>query len=396
MTLPNLVYMYDDISPIRLLLLQTAEKADANGVFSGNCPEGGGISDYALIWFSGLDLYVRASGDVATAKSLFGAAQKCMDYFLGDKCYTSGTGFAPPGLGMVIDWGYTDNHAFDVNICLNALLVSALAAMVRIAGAVSDTVAAAKYTRSLDSHSSLVKKIIGVPEPERFDDWVIVRTHEECLGDVNFDSIGFHGAALLLQAKVFDDELQKACCQFIVGRLNSMFPINQQAPRLADPSCRSTNGFYTPYFQTFTFAAMLESGAADDVLEQIKQAWGWALGQSSTWLEVFDPRWESVHSWGGCPTWQMSQYWLGLSPRLDVGARHFELALHVGNELPACSGKVPSRDGDAVEVSWTRVAGGVKYSLALSSPTYILGWPTAPKSWVELTGKQTAILTEYM
>ena len=39
----------------------------------------------------------------------------------------------------------------------------------------------------------------------------------------------------------------------------------------------------------------------------------------STWLEVFDNRWEVVHSWGGCPTWQMSKFLLGLCPRADAG-----------------------------------------------------------------------------
>ena len=39
-TLPNLAFMYDDLGPIRLMLQQTAAKADVNGVFSGNCPSG--------------------------------------------------------------------------------------------------------------------------------------------------------------------------------------------------------------------------------------------------------------------------------------------------------------------------------------------------------------------
>eukprot|EP01052_Picozoa_sp_SAG31_P023268 SAG31_NODE_1909_length_6946_cov_8.032715_3_plen_570_part_00 len=39
-TLPNLAFMYDDLGPIRLMLQQTAAKADVHGVFSGNCPSG--------------------------------------------------------------------------------------------------------------------------------------------------------------------------------------------------------------------------------------------------------------------------------------------------------------------------------------------------------------------
>ena len=60
-------------------------------------------------------------------------------------------------------------------------------------------------------------------------------------------------------------------------------------------------------------------------------AWGWALTQANTWVEVFDSRWEKVHSWGGCPTWQLSKWALGLTPRSDVGKRHYELRLRLGD-----------------------------------------------------------------
>jgi hypothetical protein len=62
-TLPNLVYMYDDISPIRLVLVQTAVTADADGVFSMNCPNGGIAADYALLWFVALEVFLQSSGD---------------------------------------------------------------------------------------------------------------------------------------------------------------------------------------------------------------------------------------------------------------------------------------------------------------------------------------------
>jgi hypothetical protein len=73
--------------------------------------------------------------------------------------------------------------------------------------------------------------------------------------------------------------------------------------------------FYTPYFQTFAFDALFQAGEADYCVEQYQVAWGWALEQSSTWLEVFDARWEVVHSWSSCPTWQLSRFFLGLAPR---------------------------------------------------------------------------------
>ena len=142
MTLPNLVYMYDDLGPIRsatstaemqsvifpraplqhsrfsaergagrrrltfsaaarLMLQQTAARADAHGVFSGNCPSGGGISDYALIWFEALRVYLAATGDAPACKALWPACAKCMDYFLSPACYTA-KGFKASGLGVVV------------------------------------------------------------------------------------------------------------------------------------------------------------------------------------------------------------------------------------------------------------------------------------------------------
>lgn len=132
-----------------------------------------------------------------------------------------------------------------------------------------------------------------------------------------------------------------------------------------------------------------------------------ALTQSSTWLEVFDPRWEVVHSWGGCPTWQLSRYCLGLQPRLDAGPRHFALDLHVGTgqALAAAEGSVPSRslggDGAPVGVKWSRVAaatdggaGSVHLTLTLGSePAFVLGWPSAKAgAWTKLQGTVTAVV----
>ena len=211
-------------------------------------------------------------------------------------------------------------------------------------------------------------------------------------------TLGMHAASLLLRAGLFDGDALAAqravVVAYVKAQLEGMFPINADAPRLSSPSQRSASGFYTPYFATFTFAGLLRAGEADWVLEQYRQAWGWALAQSPTWLEVFDVRWEMVHSWGGCPTWQLSQFMLGLSPRLDVGERHFALELHVGTRLPACSGTVPARAGDPIAVSWTRAGGAdgvaVDYTLTLSIPASVLGWPTAPTAWTLLdTGAHT-------
>ena len=107
------------------------------------------------------------------------------------------------------------------------------------------------------------------------------------------------------------------------------------------------------------------------------------------------------HSWGGCPTWQLSRFCLGLAPRFELGARHFELALHIGTKLDGVSGTVPARDGDAVSVSWARKpatksfpAGQVAYTLTATTAISVLGWPSSPKTWLKLQGEETALFAE--
>lgn len=235
------------------------------------------------------------------------------------------------------------------------------------------------------------------------EEWVILeqidwyKKEENEKADVlDFSTVGYHASALLLRAGLFqassriDDKA--ACIAFLRSSLNEMFPNNKDAPRLSDPSKRSSLVFYTPYFSTFTMAALLEAGEGDYVMEQYKTAWGWALEQSSTWPEVFDVRWEAVHSWGGCPTWQLSRYGLGLKPRFDIGTRHFELHLCAGKSLPGAEGAVPARTGERVEVSWARLtASTCQMEIKATTPIVVLGWPGATAgTWATPVGVSTA------
>ena len=386
-TLPNVVAAYNDVRIIKITLLQSSAAANAEGVISGNCPEGGVNCDYALIWFVGASKYLEATGDFAALKLLMPRARKCMDYFLSPACYKSGVGFTFTQ-GAVIDWGYIDNHTFAVSVPLNALMQSALAALVAIATAVGDVDAKATYTAALATHTRNFTTLLGLPAAAAGGAWDPAK-------------LGMHGAALVLRAGLLAgaglSSARSATQSYIKAQLSACFPINRSAPRLSDPSRRSSTGFYTPYFQTFTFEGLFEAGDAEWCLGQYRAAWGWALTQSSTWLEVFDVRWEAVHSWGGCPTWQLSRYTLGLAPRFDVGARHFVLDLHVGTNLPAVSGRVPARVGGAIVVAWTRAdATSVHLTLTLDAPAFIAGWPggaAGSEEWTQLgVGTHTVLV----
>eukprot|EP01052_Picozoa_sp_SAG31_P023269 SAG31_NODE_1909_length_6946_cov_8.032715_4_plen_329_part_00 len=276
---------------------------------------GGGIADYALLWLEALSMYLNTTGDKDAVAALWPACTKCVDYFLSSACYSDAAGFAPKGLSKVIDWGYVPSKAFgDFEICLNGLLITALQAVVNVGTVLGDTAAATKYASKMAKHVALVKRTIGLSSEgskdmdETGEGWVVVQ------GDSGFKvtNLGMHGAAFLLRAGVFGPDnsnpQKQATIQYIKQQLEQCFPINAGAPRLSDPSKRSPTGFYTPClcitpscicvmqtyaalsvsdFQTFTFMGLFEQAAeADWCLSQYKKAWGWALTQANTWLEV--------------------------------------------------------------------------------------------------------------
>lgn len=203
-TLPNLIFTYGDVSPVRLTLLQSAQSADKNGVISGNCPEVTYPVDYALIWFEGAQRYHRATGDTSLLSQLFPAAVKCMDFFLSPAC-RGGQGFDPKGYHSVIDWGYTPSPAFPVDLCLNAMLISALDALVSWCNALDNATAAAKYQAALASQLKVVRGYLTG-------------------ADTDPAVAGFHACALAIRAGVFGDASGTAAlqtyCDFVQSHLS--------------------------------------------------------------------------------------------------------------------------------------------------------------------------------
>ena len=219
-------------------------------------------------------------------------------------------------------------------MCLNAWLVSSINELIECANVamVDPAPATSKYTAVLASHTALLRKYLGLgggdggggrdgggagggdrggggglddngEESKRGTAGKVSMMWGEggressssssaSSASSSFDPslLGFHAAAMVLRVGLLDGKGdaadRAACCAFIQASLCAMFPINKAAGRLSDPSKRSPVGFYTPYFQTFTFDGLFRAGHADFVLEQYREAWGWALTQSSTWLEV--------------------------------------------------------------------------------------------------------------
>jgi hypothetical protein len=123
--------------------------------------------------------------------------------------------------------------------------------------------------------------------------------------------------------------------------------------------------------------ALIARGEMDFVLDQYRKCWGWMLEDDrTTWVEVFDTRWSHCHQWAGCPTWQLTRYALGLTPRFDLGPNCFEWTLNPGS-LSHASGRVPipgKTDGATIGVEW-RVAPDGTLAFTIDTPAEITVLP---------------------
>jgi hypothetical protein len=126
-------------------------------------------------------------------------------------------------------------------------------------------------------------------------------------------------------------------------------PAADRYPRIANPA------IVTPYFAHFLLPELARRGELDFVLEVFRRCWGWALGQQSgTWLELFDPRSSQCHQWSSCPTWQLSEFVLGLRPARHRHPMGFELSL-LPSSVPGASGVLPiAGTPHRIAVRWER------------------------------------------
>ncbi len=160
----------------------------------------------------------------------------------------------------------------------------------------------------------------------------------------------------------------KAGRSFLKTHMLRCFPNNPAAPRLSDPAANNPQ-LITPYFGHFALPELIEHGDMDFVLGQYRTCWGWSLGDGrTTWLEVFDTRWSHCHQWAGCPTWQLSRYLLGVTPRFDLGELNFAVSLATGSlttgSLTNVSGTLPiAGRNEVIKVSWTKDATTLRYTL---------------------------------
>lgn len=317
---------FDDMRMIRRGLVQAAHCAAADGCVAGLCP--GGIqylSTYALQWLSASVEYFRMTGERDYMVSMFPAAKKNVRYFYE---HFSGEGCSRDIYWSFVDWGYVSN-AGNSDMGLNLHLHNALKAYLDWCDINQD----ADERSYAEAFLLRVRSVIENYLTQNAGQW---------------EEIGMHRAVLALGEGFFTNDAAKDCIAYIKRHYLSCFPNDFTAPRLGAPD-KNNARLITPYFSHFAFPVLWKAGEGDFVISQYKTCWGWLASQDNTWLEVFDDHWSHCHQWSGCPTWQLSRFCMGLSPREDLAPRTFDFC-----KLPARGvkgmGKIPVYGGGIISV----------------------------------------------
>lgn len=341
---------FGDLRLCRRSLVQCAQCARDDGLVAGLCPGGAAfLTTYAAQWVNACVHYWELTGDRSLLVEMLPAAERNLAAFAAQ--WTADGLRDELGWGFV-DWGYVRNSG-PSDLGVNLHYYAALTAMVHWCAALGHDDLATRYGATAQSVRAVIARYYA---------------NEFTTGGDVWTRIGYHRATLGLRLDFLDGDKAGAARDFLRAHMLNCFPNNPAAPRLSDPAANHPQ-LITPYFGHYALPELITHGGMDFVLDQYRACWGWALSVApTTWLEVFDPRWSHCHQWAGCPTWQLSRWLLGLQPRFDRGAMHYDFDLHTGS-LPAAVGAVPiaGRD-DAINVSWEKSDGQLHYSLQTPAP----------------------------
>jgi alpha-L-rhamnosidase len=341
---------WSDLRLCRRGLVQCAQCARDDGLVAGLCPGGPAfLTTYAAQWITACVHYWELTGDRALLDELFGAAERNIAAF---EKHMSPDGLRDEiGWGFV-DWGYVRNSG-PTDMGVNLHYVAGLRDMVRWCRTIGKTDRAEHYQKLAGRMTELVERWFAAQFKSGSEAW---------------SKIGYHRCALGLRLGFLKEDAQKDALAFMKAHMLSCFPNDTSAPRLSDPQANNPR-LITPYFAHYAMPLLIERGEMDFVLDQYRRCWGWALeGGRTTWLEVFDTRWSHCHQWAGCPTWHLSRYVLGLTPRYDLGRGHYAVSVF-GGTLPHAEGALPLPNGKGlVRVRWDRQADGIHYALQTPAP----------------------------
>jgi alpha-L-rhamnosidase len=365
---------YTDLRLIRHGLVHAAEGARLDGLVASLAPgQKVYLSTGGAQWVSACVHYFELTGDRPFLVEQFHAAEQNLSAFVRtENPFDTRYGIAP----AFIDWGYS---APPKGGYLPETLhyLAALRAMVRWATIVEKPQRARIYAeRVRDLESRLAGRLHAL--------------EESVSGTISTSAIfDFQSASLALGMGLFNGRSAERMAARIQRHITECFPSNPSGPRQKDPTYKDSH-LFTPSFAHYALPPLIEAGAMDFVLEQYRRAWGGVLDSGqTTWGEVFDPRWSLCHQWSGCPTWQLSRYVLGLTPRWDLGPRHLVLRVTPGS-LAQASGRVPLPGTDLVlSVQWQRTDERILYQLEAKEPVTLVRDPTGRRPGLVIHGQKT-------
>lgn len=341
---------FSDLRLCRRSLVHCAQCAREDGLVAGLCPGGAAyLTTYAAQWINACVHYWELTGDRNLLVEMLSHAERNLAAFAAQ---TTADGIKDElGWGFV-DWGYVRNPG-PSDMGVNLHYFAALQGMIRWCNELGLADRSTHFAEVADTLQALIARYFANELTQGGDAWT---------------RIGYHRAALGLRLGFFDAAQSSQGREFLRVHMLRCFPNNAASPRLSDPAANNPQ-LITPYFGHYAMPELIEHGGMDFVLDQYRTCWGWSLGDGrTTWLEVFDTRWSHCHQWAGCPTWQLSRYLLGLTPRFDRGALHYDLSLATGS-LPAAQGTcpIPGRD-EVIKISWMKSGDSIHYTLQAPIP----------------------------
>ncbi len=330
---------YPDLRLLRRGLVQAAECARPDGMVASLYPgHRTYLSSYALNWVEACWQYHTITGDRDLLATLLPAAKRNLEVFLAG--WDGAVTVALDDCWRFLDWGYTLPAGHGT-----------LPLLLHLHAAVGALLAWQKALEVADEgwqshYESLAMVLGGVLENREF-----------------FASLDYHECTLLLKAKMVAGDRERLCVDKLKAAFTESFPFSPGARPAGlfqfDPATDqyphiSSGKIVTPYFAHFLLPELARRGEMDFVLAAYRRCWGWALEQQSgTWLELFDARSSQCHQWSSCPTWQMSEFLLGLRPARHRHPMGFEIT-RVSAGLERIAGVLPiAGTNHHIEVSWT-------------------------------------------
>ncbi len=344
---------FGDMSVFKRALMQAAQSRKQNGLVAGMSPGASiYVSSFAAQWVGACLRYYQITGDINVLTDNYSYAANNLKVF--EDALTDN------GLSRSIDWAFID-WGYQISpdqpdIAMDCHYLNALKSMAEWSQILGITAAAEKYTAMAERVAVIIEKNIS----------------EALKG--GWAALGYHSSVLAGSLGFFTGSQLQECIEYVTSHILNCFPENPDAPRLGNPTLK-TQQIITPYFSHFAFDFLINNGQMDFVLERYRNCWGWGINNGLTTLpEVFDLRWSHCHQWAGCPTWQLSQYCLGLKHRFDKGSDHFDFVLQPGS-LKSAKGRLPLGTDGQIDIQWQRANDKIRYRLSSSRPITISALP---------------------